>query len=629
LAREVARQTRSLLASMVARGNRAAPPEHLTSIHVPMRPTSRQRGTLSPKKRLTSRAAAARALSRGGRYMSPQGARSKTLTSAPVQNRSTPARIRESRESLREFRDPEPSPMGVSQLSEAYGEETCDYDTGATTLYELLESSNWEKARSRCRSHPEEVRTWIVRKDRSLEVRWKLLPLHAAIIFQSPNFVVSTLLEKYPAAASRQDDQGMLPLHLAFRHKQEDEDLLELLLVQCPKAVMTKDRRDRVPLEHGRDCKFSAKLMRLFADATVAASRAMTKYDQSSLQTTKTDPFSGGHDRQMAQLEADHEEAMAQTRAELIAENDRRLSLTRREYEKEIKQLKKKSSEAAAQLDELTKQARLNASQERQHLVEEHKEEMNELRDLLTNQVRKDRMMRDALENEVTGLHSDLNDARDVAEREHRKFSRMKTHVREIHDLLATLCEDHIKLQDLVEQQYDEAENARVTRRGFLQSLIDCDQEGVGSSRDKIARINEINIKLQQTLEQAMEHTDEFSQHQARLSDNVEPITRNRSEEGVQHDFVAKHKSRTQPMYLVEEERDHETNDERYDDAVRETLMHEEYHHVEKRDVHEQYRVEIGDEVPSQEEKRISERDKRAGRILADDISAITDNTEF
>ena len=157
------------------------------------------------------------------------------------------------------------------------GEHVCDYDTSATVLYELLESSSWERARARCRSHPEETRTWIVRKDKSLAVRWKLLPLHAAIIFQSPNYLVSAILEQYPAATHRKDDQDMLPLHLAFRHKHEDEDLLEILLVKFPKAVLLKDRRERVPLEHAREAKFSAKLMRLYADSVTAASRLVGK----------------------------------------------------------------------------------------------------------------------------------------------------------------------------------------------------------------------------------------------------------------------------------------------------------------------------------------------------------------
>ena len=47
--------------------------------------------------------------------------------------------------------------------------------------------------------------------------------------------------------------------------------MLESLLKEFPKAVLLKDKRDRVPLEHGRDLKFSSKMMRIYAEAYVDA----------------------------------------------------------------------------------------------------------------------------------------------------------------------------------------------------------------------------------------------------------------------------------------------------------------------------------------------------------------------
>jgi len=129
-----------------------------------------------------------------------------------------------------------------------------------------------------------ESAVWIVRKEPSGKLRWRMLPLHAALIFQAPFAVVEGLLEVFPAAASQKDDQGMLPLHLAMRNfgsinsaagtdakkiskspssssssskskmAASTTDLwqiLEELLTVFPAAVFSKDRKGRTPLQGG------------------------------------------------------------------------------------------------------------------------------------------------------------------------------------------------------------------------------------------------------------------------------------------------------------------------------------------------------------------------------------------
>ena len=246
--------------------------------------------------------------------------------------------------------------LGSSNKMMTGGDElVCDYDSSATVLYELLESSKWDEARRRCQSHPLETRTWIVRRDKSHKVRWKLLPLHAAIIFQSPNAVVSALLERYPHAASCPDDQGMLPLHLAFRHKQDDEDLLELLLVQYPKAVLLKDKRQRVPLEHGRESKFSAKLVWLYADATVIGTGANNNSNKDEDQGTARTSLN-------TSLRADIEK-------ELRREHEKELRQMRQEYETKIQTLEEKNAYE-------TQHIKVVVDDERQTLVERHADEL-------------------------------------------------------------------------------------------------------------------------------------------------------------------------------------------------------------------------------------------------------------
>jgi hypothetical protein len=599
---------------------------------------------------------------------------------------------REPRNDSRELRDEPPGVIGDHHFEETYGESTSDYDNGATVLYELLESSNWEKARSRCRSHPEEVRTWIVRKDRSLQVRWKLLPLHAAIIFQSPNFMVSALLEKYPAAASRKDDQGMLPLHLAFRHKQEDEDLLELLLVQYSKAVMVKDRRERVPLEHGRDSKFSAKLMRLYADATVAGSRTMsglgnTSKLEHSPTTTRTTvgsslqlnslQLNSLHEHQIARVEAEHEGKIAILKADLKADNEGKLALLKAEFEDELQRLKDAHDGRMLKLVEENRKAidegRSEAFNERQRLNEQHKEEMNELRDLLTSQVRKDRMMRDALENEVSGLHSDLNETRQDAEYEQSKFNRMKAHVTDIHQLLSTLCEDHVLLQDMVQHQQEEIDSAKATRQELLNTLMENENNDGDNCQMRTAKMTEITSKLQDKVERTLERSDEWSDNPSPSKEGPSRIERERGEEGDGDDDISifsaektQDPSGRDGPYRMEEARDITRSEAYHVEEVREVIGTEPFPVVEGRELSreeeylveqqvrdmEAYKLEQSREVALEPAYHVEEgieitsegitedvytpttppKDDHKGyegRILADDISAITDNSEF
>jgi len=133
-----------------------------------------------------------------------------------------------------------------------------------------------------------------VRKESNGKLRWRMLPLHAALMFQAPFGVVEALLEAHPAAAAAKDDQGMLPLHLALRNfgstnielssskkmksssgsksrsssgnspsqqttssassSASTNDLwqiLEELLTVFPAAVFSKDRKGRTPLQGG------------------------------------------------------------------------------------------------------------------------------------------------------------------------------------------------------------------------------------------------------------------------------------------------------------------------------------------------------------------------------------------
>ena len=133
-------------------------------------------------------------------------------------------------------------------------QDECDYDDSPTVLYQAIEAKQWDYAiklfsQNLCEG---ESSTWILRKETNGKLRWRLLPLHAAIIFGSPVKLVECLLADYPEAAQCKDDRGMLPLHLAFRNEGAASwEIIEELVSVFPQAIFVKDRKGRTPLQCG------------------------------------------------------------------------------------------------------------------------------------------------------------------------------------------------------------------------------------------------------------------------------------------------------------------------------------------------------------------------------------------
>jgi ankyrin repeat protein len=122
----------------------------------------------------------------------------------------------------------------------------CDFDKNPSDLYMCLMHKDWSNSIRRCVQHPEEAKTWIYRKENTGILRWKLLPIHAAIIFNAPVPVIDTLLHAYAEGAGCKDDQGMVPLHLAIRMN-SDHTVVENLVAAQPESVKAQDRKGRTP----------------------------------------------------------------------------------------------------------------------------------------------------------------------------------------------------------------------------------------------------------------------------------------------------------------------------------------------------------------------------------------------
>jgi hypothetical protein len=323
------------------------------------------------------------------------------------------------------------APSLASLASTAGGELVCDYDLSVTQLYEMLESSQWDQARIRCRTHPEEVHTWIVRRDNTDNIRWKLLPLHAAVIFQAPLPVIEGMLKEYPLAVAKRDDQGMLPLHLAFRHK-SDELLLERLLQEYPAGVQVKDRRDRLPLDHGKESTFSSGSMRLYAEM-------YAKCQNSEARTMAND-------------------------AEVKRSFESQMSSLKNAYEARIEGLIK---EQQAEMNAV----KLKSEQDAQETKTRHGHELDDLRDLLSRQVASGQRTTQ-LELEIRGLSDSLAAANQESQVLRRVVQDQKHQHERIIEEVRQVLRDQNTLHEFCVQQQEQLVQAQRLREQLLSTLL-------------------------------------------------------------------------------------------------------------------------------------------------------------
>jgi len=129
-----------------------------------------------------------------------------------------------------------------------------DYDTYPTKLIKLVEKKKWEEAIQRCVDHPQEASTWMCRLQevdnvdkKKTEVRWRILPLHSAIVLHAPVEVIEALVDAYPDGIKTGDDRQMLPLHMAFRLGASPETAA-VLVDAYPDALGMKDSKGHTPL---------------------------------------------------------------------------------------------------------------------------------------------------------------------------------------------------------------------------------------------------------------------------------------------------------------------------------------------------------------------------------------------
>lgn len=391
--------------------------------------------------------------------------------------------------SSRRRRDPSPPSHAARSDSESVEESellVCDYETSATILYKLLESSQWDLALQRCRSHPLEVRTWVQRSSgdspkSSKTIRWKVLPLHAAIVFKAPFLVVEGLLEQHPRAASSRDDQGMLPLHLAFRHYDaEHEQTVALLMKRYPKGCHMPDKRSRTPLQLAPDsAQFSTNVLKLYSQIASNQLRSADSDKEMAIRKSATDP----------------DALKLQDQGKVVSDYERRIELLKQEHESNIKAVHRQNQKTMVQV-------RLDAEEERQELMKRHHQEMDELRDLLSREVGREGQLSASLQAEVTTLREQLEQSR-------KKQSAMTTMMKEFrmyHDELLRHLRDEVlvdqqRLLELVLQQQSELDAAHSMRDHLLRTVLQQDGEDQKLHTESHQKLHELAERLKLRLE--------------------------------------------------------------------------------------------------------------------------------
>jgi hypothetical protein len=96
------------------------------------------------------------------------------------------------------------------------GENECD-DVRDEDVHETGASQQRQSGK-RSLSIRQQAVMWVVRKELNGRLKWRILPLHAAIIFRAPHQVIDVIVQCHPIAARQKDDQGMIPLHLAMKN---------------------------------------------------------------------------------------------------------------------------------------------------------------------------------------------------------------------------------------------------------------------------------------------------------------------------------------------------------------------------------------------------------------------------
>ena len=132
-----------------------------------------------------------------------------------------------------------------------------DYDQNPTDLFQALEARQFSYAeemfKQTNKQFNKECKTWVVaralKKTEEKQLRFRALPLHAALVFGAPDNLIKNILDAYPLATRGRDVKGRLPIHLAYEHESSD-DIIQLVLEAFPRGFLATDKKGMTPVEY-------------------------------------------------------------------------------------------------------------------------------------------------------------------------------------------------------------------------------------------------------------------------------------------------------------------------------------------------------------------------------------------
>jgi len=192
-----------------------------------------------------------------------------------------------------------------------------------------------------------ECKTWVVAHGRKKDqLRFRALPLHAALVFGAPDDLVTKIFSSYPLAARGRDVKGRLPIHLAMEHHASDL-IVNLIIEAFPKGIFAIDKKSKTPLDYIKDDMARGQLKK----NTLLIVSAKVEEERAKWELEKAESLA----KQRLELTSDTEfikpiiEKVTQD-----VENDyaSKLSLVEENYKKEMEAMKKLyESETKALLD--------------------------------------------------------------------------------------------------------------------------------------------------------------------------------------------------------------------------------------------------------------------------------------
>jgi hypothetical protein len=150
-------------------------------------------------------------------------------------------------------RSPPSSPRVDLQWGELEAFEV-DYEVAPTDLFQAIEAKQYEYAElmyNEANIHfTKDCKTWVVtRGQKEDQLRFRALPLHAALVFGAPDDLVMKIYNSYPLAARGRDVRGRLPIHLAMEHN-ASSTIVSMLIEAFPKGIFATDKKDMTPLDY-------------------------------------------------------------------------------------------------------------------------------------------------------------------------------------------------------------------------------------------------------------------------------------------------------------------------------------------------------------------------------------------